>query len=151
MRQLLSAVLLVTALSPACALAKGEGVGLWMEGQISEVRTEGANIHLVVTGRFWLDQYRGQQASMVEVRDLRGGPARIPATIRQGKPFYAMTADWRGGAIRPPGALLGILQAARTGRVLKFQLIDARLKFGREGRFVVESADVLRATDHDLR
>ena len=114
MRQLLSAVLLVAALSPAYALAKGEGVGLWMEGQISEVRAEGGTIHLVVTGRFWLDQYHGENASLVEPKK-----GRIPATVRQGKPF--------------------------------FELVDARLKFGRQGRFSVEAADVLRATDHDLR
>jgi hypothetical protein len=147
MRQLLSAVLLVAALSPACALAKGEGVGLWMEGQVSEVRAEGGTIHLVVTGRFWLDQYHGENASLVEPKK-----GRIPATIRQGKPFFAMVADWRGGAIRQPGALLAILQTASgTRRVVKFELVDARLKFGRQGRFSVEAADVLRATDHDLR
>ena len=152
MRFLFPALLLAAALLPASVWAKGEGVGLWMEGQVSEVRADGSIIHLVVTGRFWLDQYRGEQASVVEVRDLRGGPARIRATIRQAKPFFAMVKGWGGGALRPSGTLLEILQAASgTDRLVKFELIDARLRFGREGRFSVESADVLRATDHDLR
>lgn len=148
----LVAALAALALLPACALAKGEGVGLWMEGQVSEVRAQGASIHLVVTGRFWFDQYRGEQHSVVEVRDLRGGAATIPVVIRQGKTFFAMLAGSGGGAIRPSGGLLEILKTASgTDRVVKFQLINARLKFGPEGRFAVEAGEVIRATDHDLR
>ena len=151
MRVLRSAAFVVAALLATCVFAKGEGVGLWMEGQVSEVRAEGTNIHLVVTGRFWFEQYRSQQRSVVEVKNLRGGAAVIPATIRQGKPFFAMVEGWGGGAIRQPGALLEILRTASgSERSVKFQLIDARLKFGREGRFRVESADTLRATDHAL-
>ncbi|TMH71662.1 MAG: hypothetical protein E6H57_04750 [Betaproteobacteria bacterium] len=50
MRGLLPAAFAAVALLPAAVLAKGEGVGLWMEGQVSEVRAEGQNIRLVVTG-----------------------------------------------------------------------------------------------------
>ena len=82
-----------------------------MEGQVSDVRADGGNIHLVVTGRFWFDQQRGQQSSFVEIK------SRMRATLRQGKPFFAMVGNW----------------------------------LARQGRFAVESADVLRATDHDLR
>jgi hypothetical protein len=49
---LLIATLAAALLLPCGAFAKGEGVGLRMEGQVSEVRPEGPNIHLVVTGRF---------------------------------------------------------------------------------------------------
>jgi hypothetical protein len=63
-----------------------------------------------------------------------------------------MVEGWRGGALRKPGALLEILQAASgNGRIVKFELINARLKFGPQGRLAVESAEVIRATDHDLR
>jgi hypothetical protein len=87
----------------------------------------------------------------VEVKNLRGGAAVIPAMIRQGKPFFAMVEGWGGGAIRQPGALLEILRAASgSGRSVKFELIDARLRFAREGRFSIESAETIRATDHDL-
>jgi hypothetical protein len=152
MRRLLSAALAAVALLPAGVAAKGEGVGLRMEGQVSEVRAEGDNIHLVVTGRFWFQQSRGTETSVVEVRDLRGGPASIPATLTQGRPFFAMSADGRGGAIRKSGALLAILQAAGgTGQVVKFELANARLQFGSGGTLAVEGATVRRATDHTLR
>ena len=151
MRNFLTATLAAAALLPCCAFAKGEGVGLWMEGRVSEVRAEGRNIHLIVTGRFLFKQYRGQKASVVEVRDLRGGAATIPATITQGKPFFAMVDGWGGGAIRQPGALLEIVQAASgSGRIVTFELSNARLRFGRQGSLAVESAEVIRATDHDL-
>lgn len=89
-------------------------MGLWMEGQVSEVRAEGRNIHLTVTGRFLFTQVRGQEASTIEVLDLRGGTATIPATLIQGNPFFAMVGNWRGGAIRQPGALLEIVRAASS-------------------------------------
>ena len=147
-----SLLTILLALLPICVLAKGEGVGLWMEGQVSEVRAEGSNIRLVVTGRFWFEQYRGQERSLIEVKDLRGGPAAIPAAIRQGKAFFAMVDGWGGGAIRGSGALLKIVRAAAdSGKPVKFELTNARLKFGPEGQFIVEAGDVIRATDHALR
>src|SRR6267142_383294 len=154
MQRLRSAVLLAAVLLPGPVLAKGEGVGMWMEGQVSEVSADGRNIRLVVTGRFWFEQYRRAQPqpSVIEVRDLRGGPAAIAATLTQGRPFFAMTENWGGGAIRNSGALLGILQAAAgTGKVVKLELANARLQFGSGGTLAVESATVRRATDHSLR
>src|SRR5437762_5262160 len=146
MRSLLSAAFAVAALLPAAVLAKGEGVGLWMEGQVSEVRAEGQNIRLVVTGRFWFQQHRGAEPSMVEVKK-----ATIPAMLTQGRPFFAMTENWKGGAIRKSGALLAILQAAAgTGQGVKLELANARLQFGSGSTLAVESATVRRATDHAL-
>jgi hypothetical protein len=154
MRRLLPAAFALAALLPAGVCAKGEGVGLWMEGTVSEVKAEGQRIRLVLTGRFWFEQHRNQQASVIEVRDLRtGGPASIPATLTQGKMFFAMVENWRGGAIREDrGALLALLQrAAGSSQVLKFELVNARLKFGSIGKLTVESAQVIRATDPKLR
>jgi hypothetical protein len=63
-----------------------------------------------------------------------------------------MTTDWRGGVIRDPGALLGILRvASQAKRRVKFELLDAQLTFGRDNSFTVVSASVVRATDHALR
>ena len=153
MRRLLWVALAAAALFPVAVLAKGAGVGLWMEGTVSEVKAEGQKIRLALTGRFWFAQHRGQQASIIEVRDLRGGPATIPATLTQGKMFFAMVENWGGGALREDkGALLSILQtAAGSARAVKFELVNARLKFGPGGKFTVESADVVRLTDHTLR
>jgi hypothetical protein len=153
MRGLLATALAAVALVPCTVAAKGEGIGLWMEGQVSEVRAEGRDVRLVLTGRFWFDQYRGQEPSIVEVHDPRtGGAASIPAVLTQGRPFYAMTENWRGGATRKSGALLEILQAAAaSGKTVKFELADSRLSFGRGGTLAVEHAIVRRATDHSLR
>lgn len=145
--RVLLALLAAVALCPSGASAKGEGVGIRMEGRVSEVRAEGPSINFVLNGRLWLEQHRGTERSVVEVRD-----AAIPAAIAQGDPFFAMVKDWRGGAIREPGALLRILQAASaSGNSVRFELLDARLKFEPQGRIAVESARVVRATDHDLR
>jgi len=147
MHRLLPVLLAAIALLPAAVQAKGEGLGLWMEGQISEVRADGQNIRLTLTGRFWFQQYRGTEPSVVE---LSNRP--IPATLTQGRPFYAMTESWGGGSIRKSGALLSILQAAAiSGKPVKLELADSRLSFGRGGTLAVESAIVRRATDHALR
>jgi len=147
MHRLLPVLLAAIALLPAAVQAKGEGLGLWMEGQISEVRADGQNIRLTLTGRFWFQQYRGTEPSVVEVSNRP-----IPATLTQGRPFYAMTESWGGGSIRKSGALLSILQAAAiSGKPVKLELADSRISFGRGGTLAVESAIVRRATDHSLR
>ncbi len=144
----LAAVVAATLLLPIPVLAKGEGVGLWMEGTVSNVEDDGKNIRLVLTGRFWFEQYRARERSVVEL-DSRHG---LPATITQATPFFAMTADWGGGAIREPGTLLKILRAAaQHGRSVRFEFVDAQLAFGRDGSLTVMRAGVIRATDHDLR
>jgi len=102
----------------------------------------------VLTGRFWLEQYRGNVRSVVEVDGRRG----IPVTVVQAEPFFAMTTNWGGGAIRAHGALLPILEtAAERKRTVKLELLDAKLVFGREGYFEVTEGAVIRATDADLR
>ena len=153
MRTLFSAALAAATLLPGTVAAKGEAIGLWMEGQVSEVRAEGRDIRLVLTGHFWFDQSRGQEPSVVVVHDLHtGGAVSIPAVLTQGRPFYAMTENWRGGVPRKSGTLLEILQAAAaTGKTVRFELADSRLSFGRGGTLAVERAIVRRATDHALR
>ncbi len=143
---------LLTLILPVAALAKGEGVGLWMEGKVSDVKTEGQKIQLVLTGRFWFEQYRGQERSVVEIKGEHGVPATIVATITQAEPFFAMVATWEGGAIRKQGALLAIVQeAAKRNRIIKFEFFDGQLAFGRNGSLTVMNGAVLRATDHNLQ
>jgi|SRR5690349_4578883 len=153
MRSLFTAAVTAAALMPGIVAAKGEAIGLWMEGQVSEVRAEGRDIRLVLTGHFWFDQHSGQEPAVVVVHDPRtGGAASIPVVLTQGRPFYAMTENWRGGALRKSGALLEILQAAAaTGKSVRFELADSRLAFGRGGTLTVERAIVRRATDQTLR
>lgn len=153
MRRLFSAALFAAALAPGVVAAKGEAIGLWMEGQVSEVHAEGRDIRLVLTGHFWFDQHGGQEPTVLVVQDPRtGGPASIAAVLAQGRPFYAMSENWRGGALRRSGALLEILQAAAaTGKRVRFELADSRLAFGRGGTLTVERAIVRRATDPTLR
>jgi len=141
-------LLLLGLLVGNCAFAKGEGVALRMEGTVSNLEIQGEKLRFVLTGRFSFKQWRGQTESSVDVDGRRG----IPVTVVQANPFFAMTEDGHGAAIREKGALAGILQAAAEHkRVVRFQLVDARLVFGRGGRFAVAHAGVIRATDADLR
>ena len=143
-------LLLLGLLVGNCAFAKGEGIALRMEGTVSNLEIQGEKLRFVLTGRFSFKQWRGrdQTESSVDVDGRRG----IPVTVVQAKPFFAMTEDGHGAAIREKGALARILQAAAEHkRVVRFQMVDARLVFGREGRFTVAQAGVIRATDADLR
>lgn len=147
MHKTIPIVLVALLMLPVLIHAKGDGVGLWMEGTVSNVDVEGQDIHLMLSGRFWLEQYRGNSRSSVEVDGRRG----LAVTVTQAAPFFATTSDWRGGAIRDPGALLAILRvAAQQRRLVRFELVDAQLSFGRDGSFTVSRAAVVRATDHDL-
>ena len=149
MRKIAPVILLLVSLLLAAAVqAKGDGVGLRMEGTVSKLEVQGDKLHFILTGRFSFKQWRGQTESSVDVDGRRG----IPVTVVQANPFFAMTEDGHGAAIREKGALAGILQAAAEHkRVVRFQLVDARLVFGRGGRFAVAHAGVIRATDAGLR
>ena len=147
MRTIVLAGLLLFA--GAC-FGKGDGVALRMEGTVSELEVQGDALKFVLTGSFSFKQWRGpdQRESSVEVDGSRG----ISVTAVQWKPFFAMTEDRHGAAIQERGALARILRAAaESGRVVKFEVVEARLLFGREGRFSVARASVIRATDADLR
>ncbi len=127
---------------------KGDGVGLWMEGTVSNVQLVDAKLRFLLNGKFLLKQYRGTAYSVVEVAGRHG----VPVTIRQADPFFAMTSDWKGGAIRKQGALFAILESAAERKLLvKFELTEARLSFERDGAFSVMDGAVVRATDADLR
>jgi hypothetical protein len=151
MRRTILLVALVVV-SPVVAFAKGEGVGLWMEGTVSDVQVEGPTIQFVLTGRFWFQQYRGRERSIVEIKGEHGKPAIIPVTVTQGEPFFAMSPSWKAGAIQEQGALPRITQAAsRHDRIVKFEFWGAEVAFGRAGHFTVVNGTIIRATDHDLR
>jgi hypothetical protein len=140
--------LAILILSAPRAEAKGNGVGLWMEGTVSNVQPDGHRVRFLLTGIFRFEQYRGTSRSVVEVDGRRG----MLVTIRQADPFFAMTTDWRGGAIRDGGALFRILESATKGRgVVKFELSDAQLAFGPGGTLTVVDGAVRRATDASLR
>jgi hypothetical protein len=139
---------IVVSSLPCPSLAKGDGVGLWMEGRVSTLQVADDQIRFVLTGRFWFEQYRGPKRSSIEVVARRG----IPVAVTQAEPFFAMSTSWRAGAIREKGALAALMQAAaQHNRVVKFELTDAMLEFAIEPRFAVNSAKVIRATDADLR
>jgi len=143
-------VVLLLVVLPILASAKGDGVALRMEGTVSDLEVQGETLKFVLTGRFSFKQWRGPQQEEQSV-DVDGSHG-IPVTVVQWKPFFAMTEDGHAAALREQGELARILQAAaRHNRVVKFQLVEARLLFGREGRFSVARASVIRATDADLR
>ena len=87
--------------------------------------------------------------SMIETR---------PATIEDAEPISALltaNAPGRGGALRPKGQLLKILNAAvQHNRVVKFELYDVKKAVGNGKNFqdfTLTDATVVRATDADLK
>lgn len=147
----LRAVILIVAVGCApvgSAWAKGEGVGLWMEGTVSDISANGGEAKFLLSGRFWLEQHRDGKRSTIEIDGAHG----VRVAVTQADPFFAMSKDWGAGSIRGEGKLIALLKAAAQGaRIVKFELWGAMLEFGRDGSFAVVSGGVVRATDEDLR
>src|SRR5882672_9494314 len=102
MRKLISIALWLASLTLATtAFAKGDGVGLRMEGTVSNLEVQGEKLKFVLTGHFYFKQWRDHKESSVDVDGSKG----IQVTVVQWKPFYAMTENGRGAAIRAKGAL----------------------------------------------
>ena len=153
MRTFIKFVVALSLLLPIVALAKGDGAGFTMEGTVTNISTSliGGSIHFTFTGTFRISQYHGLARSVVEI-DCKHG---VSATVYQGDPFFAMSSDWRAGALRPAGELLKILKAAAEhNRVVNFELYDVKIAAGKDkdyGAFALTDAAVVRATDADLR
>lgn len=108
MHTLVKSVIGFSLLMPVIALAKGDGVGFSMEGTVTNISVSGEQIHFTFTGTFRIDQYHRMQHSTVTIDCTHG----VSATVLQGNPFFAMSSNWRAGALRPAGELLNILQTA---------------------------------------
>ena len=133
------------------ALAKGGGAGYWLEGTVAGVRVSDNTLELVVSGRLWLDQYPDGPTSRQIVEFECPSPGGIAATLTQAPSFFAMSIDWRAGALRKQGHLSRVLQLAATrGSTVKLQLQRPRIDF-RDWGCPTVVADVIRATDADLK
>jgi hypothetical protein len=142
-------LLLSFALFAPMALSKGGGVGYWLEGTIADLRVDGNVIALVVKGRLWLDQYlRGPESRQAVEFECKKGIAGRFSSDRQ---FFAMSSDGGAGALRSPGQLKELLQlAAKRGTKVKFELQNVQIDF-RDWQCPAVTADVIRATDVDLK
>jgi hypothetical protein len=129
---------------------QSNGVFCWMEGTVTNISVNGDSIHIQMTGRFRLQQYRGiarTHLSVIEADCKRG----ISATLTPFRVFIAVTPDGRGGAVRnDKGALLGIIKvAAERGRAVKFELANPIIAFDTDGSITNVESAVVRATDAD--
>ena len=128
---------------------KGGGVGFVLEGTVSNVARGNDFAQVIVKGKLRLIEYPNGKppASIIEFICPEG----MAATLIEWRAFYAMSADWRGGALRQPGNLFEILAAAeKRGNVVKFELVSPRIDFA-GGSCPAVTSEVIRATDVDLR
>ena len=135
---------------------KGDGVGCWMEGTVTNVSTNGESIHFTFTGTFHIGQWHGKQHSTIAIDCSRG----VQATVFQGDPFFPMSYSWWThssvpvGGLGPAGTLLKLLKAAvEDKRVMDFELYDVKMAIGNGkdlGPFTLLNAGVIRASDPNL-
>src|ERR1051325_4647320 len=117
----LASLALLICTIPA-AFAKGEGVGYWLEGTVASVHLSDNHVELVIAGRLTLDQYSGGPSTRQSIHYQC--PNGIRASLTQWESFFAMTSDWRGGAIRGKGELGRLVQTAlKRGSSLKLELL----------------------------
>ena len=112
-------------------LAKGDGVGFTMEGTVTNFAATGESYRFTFTGTFHITQWRGVSNSTVEI-DCKHG---LFATVTQNSFFVATHPSLNAAAVRnDPNALSSILKAAaKHGRLIKFELANPILTFGKGG------------------
>ena len=145
---LYASIVFLACLHPP-ALAKGGGVGYWLEGTISSVHVDGSRIELVIAGSLTLDQYHEGPSTRqsIHYECARG----IAASLAQWKPFFIMSADWHAGALRGSGELGRLAQATlKRGNVIKLEMLNPKIDFA-DGQCPIVKADVIRATDPELK
>jgi hypothetical protein len=145
---LLASIALLTGMNLP-AFAKGGGVGYWLEGKVTSVRLVDTHVELVIRGRLTLDQYSGAPSTRQSIHyECERG---ISASLSQWEAFFAMSVDWRGGALRGAGGLDRLVQSAlKRGNVIKMELQKPNIHFT-DWQCPVVKAEVIRATDPDLK
>ena len=145
----LYASIVLFAFTTSAAFAKGGGVGYWLEGTISSVRMVDSRVELVIAGRLTLEQYAGGHSTRqsVHYECTRG----ISASLVQWQSFFIMSTNWRGGALRGSGELARLAESTlKRGNVIKLELLNPKIDFA-DWQCPIVKADVIRATDPDLR
>src|SRR5215469_14955327 len=109
MRTLIKFVIGLGLLVPLMALAKGDGVGFWMDGTLTNFSMSGTNCHFTFAGTFKITQWHGVSHTTIEIECTNG----FPATVSQNWFFVAMHPTLNAAAVRnDPNALSGILKLA---------------------------------------
>lgn len=145
---LLASIALLTGASLP-AFAKGGGVGYWLEGKIKSARLVDTHVELVIEGRLTLDQYSGGPSTRQSIHyECERG---INASLSQWESFFAMSVNWRGGALRGAGGFNRLVRSAlNRGSVMKMELQKPNIDFA-DWQCPVVKAEVIRATDPDLK
>ena len=143
MRALLAIIAAVagTILAPV-ALAKGEGVQLWLVGTVSGVQQKDDRISFLLTGDVELVQYRQNRKSLIRVQSRRP----VPVSTRQPEFFFVMDDEWGGGP-GAPGKLASVLRsAASSGKALRLEAGKATVRFagGPDDLIAIEWCEVYR-------
>jgi hypothetical protein len=151
--------LFLVLLTPV-ALAKGGGVGYWLEGTVTNVRTDGNGscptawcegrepIQLVFAGSLLMVQYPdgSKTPQTIEFQCLKG----MSVKLAQRDTFFGISVAGRGGGYRYPYQLPQLLQLAAThGTKMKLQLQRPHIDFA-DWQCPAIAAEVIRATDGDL-
>jgi flagellin-like protein len=137
------------AFTTSDASGKGGGVGYWLEGTITSVNVVDNRVELIITGRLTLDQYAGSPSTRQSVHyECAHG---ISASLVQWQSFFVMSADWRGGALRGGGELARLAQVSeKRGNVIKLELLNPKIDFA-DWQCPNVQAEVIRATDPELK
>ena len=130
----------VTGLSPA-ALAKGDGIQLWLVGTVADVRQNEDRITFQLTGSVELVQYRRNQKSLIRVQS----PRPVAVNTQQAEFFFVMEDDWGAGP-GAPGKLVAVLRsAASAGTAVRLEAGKATVRFGGpDDPIAIDASEVYR-------
>jgi hypothetical protein len=130
----------VASLSTA-ALAKGDGIQLWLVGTVADVRQNEDRITFQLTGSVELVQYRRNQRSLIRVQS----PRPVPVSTRQADFFFLMEDEWGAGP-GAPGKLVAVLRsAASSGEAVRLEAGKATMRFGGpDDPIAIDASEVYR-------
>jgi hypothetical protein len=141
-------VVIVLLLAPTSVFAKGEGVGVYLEGLVSDVRAEGRSISFRLSGSLDLTQFRRGEQSVIRIQ----GRTPVEVTTRQGDFCFVLIDDWswHPGPCRAGQLREALERAAREHLGLRLELGRVALRFGgAENDVEVTDSETLRVKKVD--
>ena len=121
-------IVIAFLLAPTSVFAKGEGIGVYLEGLVSEVRADERSVSFRFSGSLELTQFRQGEQSVIRIQSR----TPVEVTTKQGDFCFVLIDDWswNPGPCRAGQLRTALERAAREHLGMRLELGRVALRFG---------------------
>ena len=130
-------ILIAVLLTSSLVFAKGDGVGVYLDGAVSNVQADGREIRFRLNGTLELKQFHRGRQSVIRIQSADA----VTVKTKQVDFCFVLIDDWswNPGPCQPGQLLKALERASREHVQVRLELSRTTLRFGGENVEVTES------------